>query len=186
MEKTTKKAEYRSSIRSRMLIQSALLDLMAEKDISKITVIDVVNRANINRGTFYAHYSDLNDVLEQISNRTIERMQEIMLQCVSTDDVGSLLTNLTTQIGSDLALHRQLSSSPAVKQFIEKLREIFVSFMVEHAKPERRSDPAYMLKLRYCSAGIINLFVDWLDGRVDLTLEELSRQLSDLTVHFLP
>ena len=77
MEKTTKKAEYRSSIRSRMLIQSALLDLMAEKDISKITVIDVVNRANINRGTFYAHYSDLNDVLEQISNRTIERMPSL-------------------------------------------------------------------------------------------------------------
>ena len=49
------KAEYRSAIRSRKLINEALADLLTEKPLDKITVTDVVSRADINRGTFYAH-----------------------------------------------------------------------------------------------------------------------------------
>jgi len=50
------KAEYRSAVRSRRLIHTALADLLLEKPLDKITVTDVVNRAEINRGTFYLHY----------------------------------------------------------------------------------------------------------------------------------
>lgn len=46
------KAEYRSSIRSKQLINAALADLLQEKPLDKITVTDVVRRAGINRGTF--------------------------------------------------------------------------------------------------------------------------------------
>ena len=44
------KAEYRSAIRSKRLINDALADLLQEKPLDKITVTDVVNRADINRG----------------------------------------------------------------------------------------------------------------------------------------
>ena len=57
------KAEYRSAIRSRKLINEALVDLLLEKQLDKITVTDVVKRAEINRGTFYAHYKDIKDVI---------------------------------------------------------------------------------------------------------------------------
>ena len=39
------RAEYRSAIRSRKLINAALADLLQEKPLDKITVTDVVNRA---------------------------------------------------------------------------------------------------------------------------------------------
>lgn len=44
------KAEYRSAIRSRKLIKTAFMELAAEKEISKITVKDIADRADINRG----------------------------------------------------------------------------------------------------------------------------------------
>ena len=51
------KAEYRSSIRSKVLIKNALLSLMREKSFDKITVTDIVDRADINRFvTFVAAY----------------------------------------------------------------------------------------------------------------------------------
>lgn len=53
------KAEYKSAIRSRRMIQRALVELLQEKELDKITVTDIVTRADINRGTFYAHYADL-------------------------------------------------------------------------------------------------------------------------------
>lgn len=61
------KAEYRSSIRSKVMIKEALLSLMLEKPFDKITITDIVTRADINRGTFYAHYDNTSDVLKSIS-----------------------------------------------------------------------------------------------------------------------
>ena len=46
------KAEYKSAIRSRRMIQHALVELLQEKELDKITVTDIVTRADINRGTF--------------------------------------------------------------------------------------------------------------------------------------
>lgn len=42
------KAEYRSSIRSRRMIREAYTQLLKEKDLSKITVTDIVTRADLN------------------------------------------------------------------------------------------------------------------------------------------
>lgn len=53
------KAEYRSSLRSKKLIINALVDLLDEKPLDKITVTDIVKKADINRGTFYAHYENV-------------------------------------------------------------------------------------------------------------------------------
>lgn len=46
------KKEYRSAVRSRRLIREAFLQLLQEKELRKITVTDIVNRADINRTTF--------------------------------------------------------------------------------------------------------------------------------------
>ncbi|MBR2950520.1 MAG: TetR family transcriptional regulator, partial [Lachnospiraceae bacterium] len=60
------KKENRSAIRSRRLIREALLELLQEKKFEKITVTDIVKRADINRSTFYAHYPDVMGLLEEL------------------------------------------------------------------------------------------------------------------------
>lgn len=72
------KAEYRSAIRSRKLIKEALADLLQEKPLDKITVTDVVNRAQINRGTFYAHYADIPDVINHLIQNTFSDIREVL------------------------------------------------------------------------------------------------------------
>ena len=58
------KKEYRSAIRSRRFIRQAFMELLREKRLEKITVTDIVNRADINRSTFYAHYTDVKALIE--------------------------------------------------------------------------------------------------------------------------
>jgi len=77
-EKTGGRAEYRSAIRSRRMIREAYTVLLKEKDLSKITVTDIVNRADINRATFYAHYPDVRGVTEEIENEIIAKMLEVL------------------------------------------------------------------------------------------------------------
>lgn len=55
--------EDRRIRRTRMLLQEALLSLMTEKGYEAITVQDLIDRADIGRSTFYAHYTDKSDLL---------------------------------------------------------------------------------------------------------------------------
>jgi AcrR family transcriptional regulator len=48
----------RRAVRSKRLITGALRELILEKDYNKISVSDIVERADIGRATFYAHFED--------------------------------------------------------------------------------------------------------------------------------
>lgn len=65
--------------RTREAILDALIDLIDEKGFESISIKDITDRANINRGTFYLHYHDKFDLLDQTENEIIERMKEILL-----------------------------------------------------------------------------------------------------------
>ena len=70
--------EYRSSIRSRRMIREAFLELLEEKEFGKITVTDITNRADLNRSTFYAHYPDVQGVVEEIQDEIINKNMEMV------------------------------------------------------------------------------------------------------------
>jgi len=53
----------RRSQRTRHLLGEALVDLMMEKGYNAITVSDIIERANVGRSTFYAHYRDKDNLL---------------------------------------------------------------------------------------------------------------------------
>ena len=58
--------------RTKKLLRQALTRLMQQKDFQSITVTDVVREADINRGTFYAHYRDVYDLRDEIETGMIE------------------------------------------------------------------------------------------------------------------
>jgi AcrR family transcriptional regulator len=53
----------RRTRRTRKLLKEALVALMLERDYGRITVQDIVERANVGRSTFYMHYEDKEDLL---------------------------------------------------------------------------------------------------------------------------
>ena len=55
----------RRILRTRKLLGEALIALIQEKDYSEITIQDIADRANVNRVTFYLHFRDKQDLLEQ-------------------------------------------------------------------------------------------------------------------------
>ncbi len=57
---------------TRQVIRETLLELMEEKPFSRVTVTEICKRAEINRGTFYLHYLDLNDVLDDILTEMLD------------------------------------------------------------------------------------------------------------------
>lgn len=62
-------SDSRTAIRSQRLIREAFLALVEEHGDSKITVVDLCRKADINRTTFYAHYDSLDDLEYKLWNR---------------------------------------------------------------------------------------------------------------------
>ena len=58
----------RRIVRTERAIKDAFMELMCQKEISKITVKEVADRAEINRKTFYLHYNSVRGILEDIEN----------------------------------------------------------------------------------------------------------------------
>ena len=95
----------RRSARTRQLLHSALLALMLEKRYDKITVQDIIDRADVGRSTFYAHYRDKEDLL--VTN--FERMLELFSDhwVAHAKDLGPESTGEATMSVAALFDHAQ-------------------------------------------------------------------------------
>lgn len=75
----------RRSRRTRRLIAEALIALMVEGRYDRITVQEIIDRADVGRSTFYAHYRDKEDVLAS----EFERVLAVLDRHLDPDDAGA-------------------------------------------------------------------------------------------------
>jgi AcrR family transcriptional regulator len=75
--KMAKKTDLRV-IRTKKVIKEALLKLIQEKGFSTLTIQDIADEAIINRATFYLHYQDKYDLLEQVSHTFLQELMDVI------------------------------------------------------------------------------------------------------------
>ncbi len=63
---------------TRKLFRQALTDLLREKPLQSITVKELCATAGVNRGTFYTHYTDLYNLMEQMEEEVYRELQEAL------------------------------------------------------------------------------------------------------------
>ena len=73
MSEKTRKQDRRTRY-TRQTIKDTFLELLNQKNFTKITVTEICKNAEINRGTFYLHYYDIYDVLSDILNDMTQDM----------------------------------------------------------------------------------------------------------------
>ena len=177
------KAEYRSAVRSRKLIKKALADLLQEKPLDKITVTDIVNRAEINRGTFYAHYADISDVIQHLIHHTFSNIQEALSSpAVSITEIPhTLLACIQSILEEDLDFYRKILHSSASTLMTEQLVQITIDYLLkqEQAFGVQNHDQ-YVLMIRFCAGGLSNLYYDWFSGTLNYSLDELTHHAESL------
>ncbi len=184
-EKTGGKAEYRSAIRSRRLIREAYTELLKEKGLQKITVTDIVTRADINRATFYAHYPDVRGVTEEIENEIIEKMLGVLQEFQFTNffrNPAPLLLKISRYLEEDAEFYRTLIEANGSEIFMEKLKAIFSKHMLNDSDiPEyMRHTKTVELRVAYFAGGIVNLYKQWFRGELDCSLNDIAMEVSKL------
>lgn len=67
----------RRILKSQESIKKAVIELMTEKNFDDITIQDIADRANVNRGTIYLHYQDKFDLLDKLIEAHINELREM-------------------------------------------------------------------------------------------------------------
>jgi len=179
------KAEYRSSIRSKNAIKKAVAKLIHEKAVEKITVSDIIREADISRGTFYAHYSDVGGVLEQIENEELRVLMEYVehfgLENILTN-VTSLIEQICDYLSRDMDYYRMLAQSNVLNNYLWRLVEVYYDklldlVMTQKNVPNRDDANIYLV---YVTSGAKSTILAWLNGTLKGTPKEIAEITGDL------
>lgn len=185
-EERRKKAEYRSSLRSKSMIKEALLSLMIEKPFEKISITDIVRRADINRGTFYAHYANTSEVLKSISTSVVDDLASAVtieydtMKMLSSPEV--LLTPITKYLKQNPLYYAKLLQTDKFYDVLDDAREAAINRVVDDLSKTINDETRKMLivVLDYALSGIMTVYEDILLEKIPLTLDESVEYISQL------
>lgn len=180
------KSEYRNAVRSRRLICDALLELLEEKPLEKITVTDIANRADVSRGTFYLHYESVSHVISELQDAYIDQMDQFFstLEIPFTVDNTIIITAECLKFiyqqnqakYMSLIFHEQVSFADKVCQNFQK-RLLESKDMPQDEKTQKE----IIVRSALLAHGMLGAFHATSTGMLDLSMDQLMAGMD----HFL-
>ena len=174
-----KNPEDRRARRSRKLLQESLLELMKRKTFSDISVRDVTDAADMNRATFYLHYSGTAELLQSVEEDLLAELQSLVdAHMQETFAVGSVAPVFEPVL--DFAVeHREtctiLFASSEASGFFQAIQRL----VHENGAPLvrtwfRPADPRLTdYLLNFLAWGFIGLLSEWFEKDMALPKAEL-------------
>ena len=112
-----KRTQDRRINKTKAAIYRALLELLETREYSKITVTELTELADINRKTFYNHYSDISDVINEIEDLWVEHLM------VNLQNVLSPYVNCQEADPEHIRRHALEISRPFFETTISELKD---------------------------------------------------------------
>ena len=178
--KTDRRVKY-----TKMVLKESLIELLEQKPISRITIKEICEKADINRGTFYAHYSDQYDLLHKIEQ---ELLDDITKYLASYDFQGSkpgsiqVITQVFEYVLQNGKLCQVLLGENGDIEFQEKIMRIVQRQCIEEWTGNQSvdADTAEYLYL-FVIHGSIGLVRKWLHNGMKKPTGEIAQMVIQLT-----
>lgn len=166
---------------TRKAIIQAFDVLLEEKPISKITVKDIVERCGVNRNTFYYHFSDIPELVDQIMADMADQLLHNHLQPGQPMEcIRPALQYAMRNRNKVLHIYRYVSR----ETFLDYLNRIALHIMQDYfsvLNGDGTGDPENIAALaRFYKCAAVGLTLDWLEGGMREDLLALSQRLCAL------
>lgn len=164
---------------TRIFIRNALFQLLKEKPLQAITVRELCQGAGINRGTFYTHYRDIYDLMNQIEGEMTKEFQTKMMPLLSgstTVDLIDMVTEIFSLIQNNAELCLITLGPYGDKKFLYQLVAIGKEACIKaYLRMYPTCDPQTMdYFYTFISAGCIAILEQWLKEGMQVPVDELA------------
>lgn len=176
----------RRQARTKQLLRKALLDIIAEKGVDGITVTDITSRADVNRGTFYLHYQDapdmLNQIMTDITASLLSKMQEMdpaeMRQYAKKDIPYPNLVQLLAEFAHNADFLKVILGPKGDPAFAEHILNEFTNRISSRLSDWQPIDEDMLVPrdylIAYISSANFGVIKHWLNTDVKLSPEEVT------------
>jgi AcrR family transcriptional regulator len=181
----------RRVVRTKRLIRKALTELIEEQGLDGITVCNLTERADINRGTFYAHYRDKADLLEQTEKEITDKITDLqstaesltmadLFRAYFNDEPMPFIVTLYSYLQENGNFIRALIGPKGDPAFQPRLQEIVADNVVNYIlapKYQENMTPFTRYYVAYHTNAQLGVIKSWLDNGMQESPEEMARMV---------
>lgn len=178
--------------KTKELIQMSFMQILENKPFESITVGEITKQAQINRGTFYLHFVDKFDLLDQIEQQLFEdignHIDELQSNYSSTQTFEKGQEQLASTLFSTIKMH-----SPLLKIFLSdhgragfhlRFRAAFSAKVRVNLEKNESFTASLKVPMEYFLAFITSAFLglieQWVQNNLDKTPEEMTALYIDI------
>ena len=166
-------------------IRQAYFSLIAERS-NRITVAEIARRANIDRKTFYLHYSVPEDVLQEFTHERMQELRHILEEkgfFRSSFHIRTAFQALSELLQEDEDLYRNIANREY--DFLwDEVGNVFRQTVYDLYRDQLDiTDQEALLMLEFYTGGIISSYRHWLRGGLQMDLDEVADRLASVSLY---
>jgi AcrR family transcriptional regulator len=164
--------------RTLLMLSDALFALIVERGYDAITVQDITERANIGRATFYLHYHDKEQLLEE---SILSFFDDLTKHVETAPDFSATYQSLLIHVFQHVAERHQLyyalfheGGPPSIVIRMQKWLASLIQHRVLRSRIEQstREVDAELLAM-HCAGSLLALVIWWLDHDLTPAAEQM-------------
>lgn len=195
VEEVPTSSEDRRITRSKKAFRTALITLMEERGFDAITVNDLCAAADLNRGTFYNHFHDKDELLTSLEDEVMANIARIQAHMGTVEIKDIARYRLTKQPPAFLVemfdylrkesdfLHAVLGPGGDIG-FGPRLRDSVCTHLIHsilHEQYRHDSDPFVGYYVAFYSSAYLGVIARW----IETGMEETSEQMAQMALRLL-
>jgi AcrR family transcriptional regulator len=163
---------------SKKVLKESLIALLRQKSIDKVSVTELCELSDLNRSTFYAHYTDPFDLLKQVEKELLDALDSYLDRFSVIDsktETRHTLRLIFDYIAANAELCRVLLVENGDMAFQKKLL-IYVQHLIVREPLTKAETDAELIDFvsRFCIDGCIGLVQKWLETGMLKSSEEMA------------
>ena len=176
----------RRQIRTKRRIREALMTLALEKPAEKITIKELAELADIDRKTFYLHYGSIGEVLSEMQQELLGKLENVIsgYDLFQPDfDALALFREINGIILESSDFYRRMLIMDRYSFFFDKLKETLKACLLDKYAWQLENASISQIKLdlylEYVSTGIMAVYVHWLK-HPEYDLDQVAQAASEI------
>ena len=164
-----------SSQKTRNIIKKTFAEMLSEKkELAKISVSELVRRADINRGTFYSHYDDIYAVAEDYENELISLFFS-NAELIASTNTDKFIDLMFEYIKRNDEIYRMLCKSNDFVMIMQKFMRLAANKIIEiiNASPEIVEREFITLEVNSFIEGFMFEYVKCCRDASEITIDDL-------------
>ncbi len=173
---------------TKQALKMSLIEALQQKPIEKITVKEICEGADVNRGTFYSHYTDQIDLYDDVVYEVIQNGIEL------TDGILDVHERFHNKVNMVVAIYRYVKENADLirallnnisifgfNKYTDKFNEVVHKVYLDEIKQEVEDHAFVDMVYQYVAAANLTLIQYWLNTGMKETEEEMAILAMKLT-----